>query len=84
MYKLVKIKDKVRIPPQRFGKSLDQAILDLTREQYEGVIDEDVGIVVAVTNAKKTGYGHVVLGDGAAYYETELDILVYRDRKSVV
>lgn len=78
MYKIVKVKDKVRIPPQRFGKDLDQAILDLTREQYEGIIDEDVGIVIAVISTKKTGHGHVVLGDGAAYYETEADMLVYK------
>lgn len=78
MYRLIKVKDKIRIPPNRFGKGLNKSILEIAQEDYEGIIDEDVGLVLMVTNAKKNGDGHIILGDGAAYYEADLEMLTYK------
>ena len=84
MYELVKIRDKVRVPPAQFGKNLTEALLTLTQQQYEGLLDEDLGVIVAVTQAVKNGEGKVILGDGAAYYDTELEMLVYKPRMQEV
>lgn len=78
MFEIVKIRDTVRVPPEKFGKKMKKALVNLTQEEYEGLIDSEIGIVVAVTNAKKTGEGKVVLGDGAAYYETEISLLTFK------
>lgn len=78
MYKIIKVSDKIRVPPERFGKRLNKAIVEITQEEYEGIIDEDFGIVVAVIDAKKIGEGSIILGDGGAYYETELELLTYK------
>lgn len=78
MYNIIKIRDKIRVPPNKFGKTLNKTILELTQEAYEGIIDEDIGLVVMVVNANKCGDGKIILGDGAAYYETELELLTYK------
>lgn len=78
MYAICKIKDTVRIPPKEFGQKLEKAVLKISQEEYEGVVDEELGIIVAVTNASNVGEGKVVPGDGAAYHEAELEMLVFK------
>jgi len=78
MFELVKIRDTVRVPPEKFGKKMKESLVNLTQEEYEGLIDEDIGIIVAVTSAQKTGEGKIIPGDGAAYYETELEMLTFK------
>lgn len=78
MYYLTTIKDKIRVPPKYFGGDLKQAILKITQEEYEGVIDDNLGVVIAITNVKEVGEGHVVPGDGSAYFETELEVINYK------
>lgn len=78
MFEIVKIRDTVRVPPEKFGKKMDESLVNITQEEYEGLIDENMGIIVAVTSAEKTGEGKIVPGDGAAYYETEIELLVFK------
>ncbi len=78
MYSLVKVNEKVRVPPKEFGGKLKETILKIVQEEYEGVVDEDLGLVIAVTGVGEVGEGKVVLGDGAAYYQTELELLMYK------
>ncbi len=78
MYNVVKVKEKVRVPPKEFGGKLKESILKIVQEEYEGIVDEDLGLVISVVNVGEVGEGKVVLGDGAAYYETDLELLMYR------
>lgn len=78
MYSVYRIKDTVRVPPKEFGQRLEKAVLKISQEEYEGVVDEDLGIIVAVTNASNIGEGKVIPGDGAAYHAAELEVLVFK------
>lgn len=78
VFEVVRVKDKLRVPPIKLGVKMKKALLELAQEQYEGIVDEDVGVIVAVINAKKSGEGRIVPGDGAVYYDTELEFLVFR------
>jgi len=78
MYYLVKIKEKVRVPPKEFSEKLDKTILQIVQQEYEGLIDEDIGLIVAVIEIDNVGQGKVIPGDGAAYFETELEMLVFK------
>jgi len=75
---MVNVKEKVRVPPKEFGGKLNETILKIVQEEYEGIVDEDLGLVIAVTDVGNVGEGKIVLGDGAAYYETELGLLMYK------
>lgn len=78
MYSIVTINDTVRIPPKSFAENLDEALKKMVREQYEGLVDEDLGVVISVVNAQKTSEGKVVPGDGAAYFDSDMQLLVYK------
>ena len=80
MFEVVKIRDTVRVPPEKFGKKMKESLVKITQEDYEGLIDEDLGVIVSVMNAVKTGEGKIVLGDGAAYYETEIELLAFKPK----
>ena len=78
MFYECRVRDTVRVPPNRFEKDLNKVILELVQKDYEGLVDTDMGVVVAVTSAKKAGEGKVIPGDGAAYYSVEMNLLAYK------
>lgn len=78
MFYKTKINDKVRVPPKKLGGKVKSSLLDICKEDYEGRLDNDYGVVVAVTGIGKVGKGHIIPGDGAAYYETEIEMLTYK------
>ncbi|PIN98665.1 MAG: DNA-directed RNA polymerase [Candidatus Diapherotrites archaeon CG10_big_fil_rev_8_21_14_0_10_31_34] len=78
MYAIISMKDTVRVPPKDFGGKLEESILKIVKEEYEGIVDESVGVIVAVLEVDKVGEGKVIPGDGSAYYESEYKALVYK------
>lgn len=78
MYSIYQIRDTVRVPPKEFSSNLKETILKVVRESYEGLLDEDMGVVVSVTSIDEVREGKIVPGDGAAYYDADLSLLVYR------
>ncbi|KXB03088.1 DNA-directed RNA polymerase subunit E' [candidate division MSBL1 archaeon SCGC-AAA261F19] len=78
MYKIAKIKDTVRVPPEKFDEPREEAILDILRKNYEGVTDEDVGVILSITDVENYEVGKVIMGDGASYHETVFNALVYK------
>ena len=78
MYSIVKVREKVRVPPKMLDQKLEKAILDIVQEGYEGIVDDEVGLIVAVTKAENIGEGKIVLGDGAPYFEADVEMLVYK------
>ena len=78
MFSIFTVKDTLRVPPKLLGSNLDKAILAIAREEYEGIVDEDNGVVVSVTNVKKEGDGKIVQGDGGIFYDSLIDMLIYK------
>ncbi len=78
MYAIFKVRDMIRVPPKEFGADLKASVLKIAQQDYEGIVDDELGIVVAVTGVESVGEGKVVPGDGAAYYEAVFDTLVYK------
>lgn len=77
MYYVVNAKDRVRVPPQFFSMKLADAMTQILRDKYERRIDREAGLVLAIWNAKPSGEGIVIPGDGAAYYDVNFEMLTY-------
>lgn len=85
MYSVCTIQDTIRVLPKNFGGNLKKAILTTTQQEYEGLLDEDLGIIVTVIGVENIGEGRVIPGDGAAYYNASIQLLVYKpELKEVV
>ncbi|MEM0492934.1 MAG: DNA-directed RNA polymerase [Candidatus Thermoplasmatota archaeon] len=77
MYKLVKIKDMIRIPPHLFGEDFEKVVEDIVQKAFEGTIKKDYGLIVVVDNVKTIGEGIVIHGDGGMYQRVEFDALIF-------
>jgi DNA-directed RNA polymerase subunit E' len=78
MYRKVRLVDIIRIPPQRLEEDLENVVAETLREKLEGRIDKMLGSIVAVTDIAEIGEGHILVGDGAVYYEVTFDAIAYK------
>ena len=78
MFYKSEIKDHIRVPPALFNLTRKQAVLKQLKSEYEGYISKDMGIVIDVQSIKEIKEGIVIPGDGASYYETVFELLIFK------
>jgi DNA-directed RNA polymerase subunit E' len=78
MFYKSKIKDHIRVPPVLFNLPRQEAVLKQIKEEYEGFISKDMGIVIDVSGVDDIREGIIIPGDGASYYETEFELLTFK------
>ncbi len=77
MFKLITREDTIRIPPETFGNPLEKVGHQQVKAKYEGVVDEELGYVIAVTNVKVSPIGKIIPGDGATYHKVTFSLLSF-------
>lgn len=77
MYSILELKSNIRVPPQFLGKKLKEAIKSAIEKEYIGALDKH-GLFLAILDVKEIGEGTIIPGDGAVYYKTTFEALVYR------
>ena len=77
MFKLVTLQDTIRIPPETFGSPLEKVGLDQVKTKYEGIVDEELGYVIAVTKVEVSPIGKIIPGDGATYHKVTFSLLTF-------
>lgn len=77
MYTTVTLEDTVRVPPDRFGENLDDAIRDIVQKSFEGTIRRSHGLIVVVDNIQALGDGIVIHGDGSMYQKVRFEALTF-------
>lgn len=79
MYYKYGVEAAVRVSPKRlYTVELKTAIKEQLQEDFEGTIDLDIGRVLRVVSIDKIGEGHIISGDGAAYYQTRFTVLAFQ------
>lgn len=77
MFYKIKVKDFIRIAPDKFGLDLKEAMIVEIKAKYEGHISEDLGIVIDVLGIEGIEDGTIIPGDGATFYETEFSLISF-------
>jgi len=77
LFKLITLEDTIRIPPETFGNPLEAVGHQQVKAKYEGVVDEELGYVVAVTDVRVRPIGKIIPGDGAAYHKVTFSLLTF-------
>jgi DNA-directed RNA polymerase subunit E' len=77
MYKRVKLRDTVEVPPEHLAEVSDELVKELLQEKLEGRMDEDVGSVVSVIEVHDIGEGAVLPNQPGVYYDAEFDALTF-------
>jgi len=78
MFYKTKLKDTARVPPQLFGKPINDAILTQLKDKYEAFISKDIGIIIDVLTVHEHSEGMIIPGDGAAFYEVAFEVLAFK------
>lgn len=78
MFYKVEVKDHVRVPSIYIGTDVSESVLKSARDKYGGHIQPEVGIVVDITGVKSVGEGKIIPEDGAIYYDTIFEMIVFR------
>src|SRR3989344_5630002 len=78
MFKIITVKDEVRVPPTKFDMELGDAVKQSLQESLEGKLNPDIGVFLTVTEVVSVGDGKIVPEDGAIFYPSEFKVLIYR------
>ncbi len=77
MFKLISCEDTIRIPPEKFGESLEKVAHEQIKKKYQGIVSEDLGYVIAVTEIFVDSTGKIIPGDGATYHRAKFTLLTF-------
>src|SRR4030066_1314755 len=77
MFKLITLQDTIRIPPETFGNPLEKVGKEPVKAKYEGVVDEELGYVIAVTRVEVSPIGKIIPGDGATFHKVNFSLLTF-------
>jgi DNA-directed RNA polymerase subunit E' len=78
MYYKVRVKDTIRIPPNKFSDDLDDVVTQIVQTTFEGTMRKDYGVIVVADNIEPVGPGIVIHGDGAMYQKIAFDALTFK------
>jgi len=71
------MQDTIRIPPETFGSPLEKVGCDQVKKKYEGIVDDELGYVIAATNVEVSPTGKIIPGDGATYHKVMFSLLTF-------
>jgi len=71
------MQDTIRIPPETFGSPLEKVGCDQVKRKYEGIVDDELGYVIAATDVEVSPTGKIIPGDGATYHKVMFSLLTF-------
>jgi DNA-directed RNA polymerase subunit E' len=77
MYKRVRLRDTVEVPPEKLDDVTPTQVRKLLQDKLEGRLDEQVGSVVSVVDVHDVGEGTVLPNRPGVYYEAEFDAVTF-------
>ena len=77
MYKRVRLRDTIEVPPAELGDVSKDLIKRLLQDKLEGRMDEDVGSVVSVVEVHDIGQGSVLPNRPGVYFHAEFDAVTF-------
>lgn len=77
LFTIFEVEDTIGIPPKEFGRPLKEVALQQLRSLYEGLVNEELGYVIAVVDVDVDPLGYVLPRDGSTYHRCKLTLLTF-------
>ncbi|WP_232203733.1 DNA-directed RNA polymerase [Caldivirga maquilingensis] len=77
VFRVITVEDYIRVPPSVFNEPIDKIAYEQLRSNYEGKVDRELGVFIAVFDVKVDKRGVIVYGDGATYHKVSFKALVF-------
>jgi DNA-directed RNA polymerase subunit E' len=78
MFYKTQLRDHIRVAPKFFDLDVNSSVIKAVKQKYNGYIDPEIGIVIDVMSVDNVNEGVIIPGDGAAYYETEFEVITFK------
>ncbi|MBU2561108.1 MAG: DNA-directed RNA polymerase [Nanoarchaeota archaeon] len=78
MFYRTKLQDHIRVSPELFGLSAEEAVTKQIKKKYDGFISKELGTVIDVSKVDEIREGIIIPGDGASYYDTTFELLTFK------
>jgi DNA-directed RNA polymerase subunit E' len=78
MYKIVTVKEKIRVPPEKLTMKVKDAVKESIADQMEGIVDQRVGIILSVIAVDEVGEGKIIAGDPGVFYVSTFKLLAFK------
>ena len=78
MYRIVTISDRIRVPPERIGMDLKEAVLASIEEQFEGLFDPKIGLILCCVGIDEIGEGKIKPNDPGIFYQVKFKLLTFK------
>jgi DNA-directed RNA polymerase subunit E' len=78
MFYIIEIEDYIRVEPKLFGLATKEAVEKQLQETYAEYHSRELGEVIGVISISEVGEGIIIPGDGAAYYNSQFKLLVWK------
>ena len=75
MYQVVTVEDEIAVPPTKLGLDIKKSVKESIEENFEGKIDNDIGVVLAVKEIEEIKEGMVLPGDPSVQYPVKFKLL---------
>ena len=84
MYQIVTVEEEIPVPPTKLNLDTEKAVMESIEERFEGKIDNDIGVILAVTEVEKVGEGRILPGDPSVYYAVAFKLLTWMPQEHEV
>lgn len=74
---MVTVEDTIRIPPDKLNEPLHKVALEQLKMKYVGIIDDDLGYLIAVTDVNVSPVGKIIPGDAATHHKVTFSLLTF-------
>ena len=78
MFYRIEVQDHIRVSQRLFNLEINESVLRAVKQKYDGLIDQNLGVIIDVSQVKQIGEGVIIPGDGASYYETTFELLSFQ------
>jgi len=77
MYQIVTVEDEISVPPTKLNLDIEKAVKESIEERFEGNINTEIGVVLAVTDIEDVGEGRILPGDPSVHYMVKFRLLTW-------
>lgn len=78
MYRIVTVRDRIRVPPEKLNMKVKDAVKAAIAEQFEGMLHLRIGMIVSVVGVEEVGEGKILPNDPGVYYDASFKLLTFK------
>jgi DNA-directed RNA polymerase subunit E' len=77
MYRIVTVKDRIKVPPENFGMEVEEAVKKSIEQKFEGLTDPHLGVILAVVSVDEISEGRILPNDACIHYDVTFKLLTF-------